>query len=244
MSPSSKVGDLAAVGEVLVIARKEEDEVAGGADIEPGRAIRPAAARRRARTPPAWPAPRPASAGVAADLCSGGLLIGRSCRHCTARHASPGVGRESGSRADDIRPGCRRECRRSGRHATDTADTPPRRVRRRGRFPRGRCGRRRACISPGVWPAAASSSRHKSSLAIGTSLFFSLRRQPLAFHLGSHSLMPLPTYTLSVNSSTWLRLLERFQPADRRRQFHAVIRRDSARRRSVPAPCRRPDDAR
>ena len=67
---SSRSAIVAAVGEVLIIAREEEDEVAGRADIEPVPAARPAAARRRGRTRPAWPAPRPASAdGVVADCC-------------------------------------------------------------------------------------------------------------------------------------------------------------------------------
>ena len=84
--PFFQVGDLAAVGEILVIARKEEDQVAGRADVEPA----PASSAR------CGPTPRTNSTGVASTSAGVGWRLRRfacgdfgecrSCRHCTATH--------------------------------------------------------------------------------------------------------------------------------------------------------------
>ncbi len=57
----------------------------------------------------------------------------------------------------------------------------------------------------------------------GLNLLPSLRRQPWAFHLGIHSRMPLPTYSLSVTSSTRQGRFKRREALDDAGQLHPVV---------------------
>ena len=138
--------DLAAVGEILVIARKTEDQVAGGVDIEAGQqfgALRPHAAHELHGRGQCLCGSRLAARGF--DFWRYRLV--RSCGHFMATHALPGVVKEFKTREKTFGLAADANVVVLVVTLQIAADTPPRRVGRRGRFPHDRCGRRLVCTS-------------------------------------------------------------------------------------------------
>ena len=194
------------------------------------------------------PTPRTNSTGVASTSASVGLRAGAGCDPADGvMPLMPSLYGERNAVAGWVerdRHDMRELAVRNSTHPTSTADTPPRPVHRRGRFPRGRCGRRRACTSPRAWPMSSSSLRHKSSLAIGTSLLPFLPPPAVGLPLRQPFADPFADVHAVGEQLDVAAALERPQALAPRPSAPSCCSSSPARRPTAPAPCPTPDGAR